>query len=174
MSTVALVLGALALAGVVFLAFGYAASLKLIRELQDSVEDAALAQLPPQVDAFARDRYSFVLVTEEGCLACVERIADLLDHVQGDESRELDYIVLQAGAGGRPEGLLPAIEFVADSKLVSNLSVGAVPLGLVFDRSGTEVGRSVLGDSQSFERIVAWAAERHGRSLTTTHPAGRG
>ena len=174
MTILALVLSALALAGVVFLAFGYAASLKLIRELQDSLEDAALARPPAQIDAFARDRWSFVLVTEEGCLACVERTADLVRHVQDDEARELDYIVLQAGRGARPEELTPAVEFVADPELVSQLAVGVVPLGLVFDCSGTEVARTVLGDRQSFDRIVAWAAAQHGRSMTDSQLAGRG
>lgn len=173
MTTLALVLSALALAGVVFLAFGYAASLKLIRELQDSMEDAALAHPPPQIDAFAGDRWSFVLVTEEGCVACVERTADLVRHVQDDEATELGYIVLQASAAGRPEELAPGIELVTDSDLVSQLAVGIVPLGLVFDRSGTEVARSVLGDRQSLDRIVAWAAAQHGRSMTKAQLAGR-
>jgi hypothetical protein len=174
MTTLALVLGALSLAGVVFLAFGYAASLKLIRELEDKLEHAALSQPPAQVDAFARAHSSFVLVTEEGCVACEQRIADLARHVAGSAETGLGYIVLQAGAGRRPVELPAEVEFLTDSAIVSRLAVGIVPLGLVFDRSGTEVARSVLGDQESFERIVAWAAERHGRALTTSQLAGGG
>ncbi len=175
MIRVSLVLGALSLAGVVFLAFGYAASLKLIRELQDKLHDAAVAAVPRRLDRFAKDRHSFVLVSEEGCLACKDRIADLARHIQANpQASTLSYTIVQAGNGARPAVLPEAIEFATDSELVAALAVSVMPLGVVFDGSGAEVARSVLGDRQSLERMVTWAANRQEKSLTTPQPVGRG
>ena len=175
MSTVALVLAGLSLAGVVFLALGYAASLKLIRELEDKLHAFALSEAPRQIDKFACDSVSFVLATEDGCLACTARLDDLARYAGGaGGSGHPRFVVVQAGSGKRPAALPPSVEFLADAGLVARMGVGIVPLGVVFDRSGTEVARSVLGDTQSFERLVAWATEHPQRSLTQPQLAGRG
>lgn len=175
MSTVALVLAGLSLAGVVFLAFGYAASLRLIRELEDKLHAFALGDAPRHIDTFACDRVSFVLVSEEGCLACTARLDDLARYAGvGSERDELRFAVIQAGNGTRPAVLPPSVEFLADAGLVARLGVGIVPLGVVFDRSGTEIARSVLGDTESLERLVAWATEHPQRSVTQPQLAGRG
>lgn len=175
MITVALVLGALSLAGVVYLAFGYAASLKLIRELQDKLHDAAVAAAPRRLDRFAKDKHSFVLVSEEGCLACMDRITDLVRHIRANpRAATLSYTIVQADNGARPEVLPKAIEFATDPELAGALAVSVMPLGVVFDGSGAEVARSVLGDRQSLERMVTWAANRQEKSLTTPQTEDRG
>ena len=174
MSTVTLVMAGLSLGGVVFLAFCYAASLKLIRELEDKVHAFALGDAPRQIDQFACDRVSFVLVSEEGCLACTARLDDLARYA-GDtgESEQPRFVVVQAN-GARPAQLPGSVDFLADAGLVARLGVGVVPLGVVFDRSGTEIARSVLGDTQALERLVAWATEHSQRVVTQPQLAGRG
>jgi hypothetical protein len=174
MTTIALVVAGLSLAGVVFLAFAYAASLKLIRELEDKLHAFALGDAPRQIDRFASDGVSFVVVGEEGCLACTERLGDLARYVAADGSAQLRFLVVQAGNGARPAVLPESVEFLADAGLVARLGIGVVPLGLVFDRSGTELARSVLGDAQAFERLAAWATEHSRRSVTEPQLAGRG
>lgn len=158
MTTAALVLAAVSFVAVVFLAFGYAGLLALVRELQDKLHDAATLDAPRHVDRFVGDRRSFVLVTEKGCFSCEERIADLVGYLEDRGSPSmLPVTVLQAAPADRPQTLPPQVEFVNDAALVGQLAVGVVPLGLVFDPSGAEIGRSVLGDRLSFDRMLTWA-----------------
>ena len=161
MTTVALAIAAISLAGVVFLAFGYASLLALVRELQDKLEGAALDGAPRRLDRFAGDRRSFVLVIEPSCVSCKDRVAELVDYARRDPSAaRLSLTVLQA-ADGPPPKELPAdvdITFVNDVGLTGQLAVGIVPLGLVFEADGTEVGRSVLADRTAFDRMITWAS----------------
>lgn len=172
MTTLALVFGVVSFVAVVFLAFGYVGLLALVRELQDKLHDAVTLNAPRQIDRFVGDRRSFVLVTEKGCLSCEDRIDDLVRYLE-DRGRlpSLSVTVLQAAPAARPPALPPDVEFVNDAALVGRLAVGVVPLGLVFEPSGTESGRSVLGDRLSFERFITWA---EGQDQLQARTVGRG
>lgn len=163
MTTITLVLVIVCVAGLVLLAFGYAALVTLIKELQDRLDEVVPGDRQRRVDRFAGDRPSFVLVIEPTCMSCEERVADLVEYVRRDhEVTPLSIMVLQAASGSRPPALPSDVEidFVSDATLVGELGVGIVPLGLVFEPNGTETGRSVLGDRSSFDRMIAWASTR--------------
>lgn len=175
MTTIALVLALASFAGLVLLAFGYASLLTLVRNLQDGLEASITQDARRPVERFAGDRRSFVLVIEPTCLSCEDRISDLVEYVKGGSDRApLSFAVLQAANGSRPQALPHDVdvEFVSDATLVGRLGVGIVPLGLVFDTSGNEVGRSVLGDRLSFERMIAWASAQDQIDVRTAQVGG--
>lgn len=168
MTTITLVLAAVCVAGLVLLAFGYAALLTLIKELQDRLDEVIPADRQRRVERLAGDRRSFVLVIEPTCVSCEDRIADLVEYVrERHEAAPFSLVVLQAASGSRPLAL-PGdldIDFVSDARLVGELGVGIVPLGLIFEADGAETGRSVLGDRSSFDRMIAWASAQDQRDV---------
>lgn len=158
MTTIALVVALVALVGVAFLALAYSALVAIVRDVQDKLEGTTSSAPARRVDRFDGAGRSFVLVIEPNCLSCHERVGELAAYRRArPDASNLALTVLQAAPGSRPEGLPPDVDFLVDPELVGRLAVNVVPVGLVFDEVGTEIGRSVLGDPLSFERLITWA-----------------
>ena len=158
MITVAIVLGLLAVAGVILLSFGYSALLRLVRELQDAV-GANLTASARHMTEFQGMGISIVLVTDRHCLSCVARTTEFFDLARRRREGALSFTLATAGAAEPPPQLPDNVRFIADPATVGQLGVGISPSGIVFDRRGTELARSVLANQAALEKLVAWAAE---------------
>lgn len=125
---VAVALSGLALAGVVFVAFGSAAMVKLIRELEERLNETGTG-VDRRVEAFAGRGYTFVLVGQQGCLACADRSGDLAQLVTsgGHRPADLAFTFVQADGDRCPVELPAEIRFARDAVLVGQLGVGIFP-----------------------------------------------
>lgn len=164
---ISLALAVLAMAGVVFLTFGYSASLKLIRELEEKVNNPDGASKRRRLGYFAGPNFTFALIGQAGCSACVDRSSDLarLVALGTGVPVNLSFTILQAEGENSAVKLPAEVTFQKDPALVGRLDVGIFPTGLVFDPEGNEVARSVLGDRISIEKLFNWAC----KTATSAH-----
>lgn len=163
MTLLALAVALLALAGVVVLAFGYSALLRVIDELQRAVAAGGGPTARP-VPAFAGGRTSVVLVVDGGCRSCEDRLVELADHVASGATGTLEVHVLGVFDD---TGLPESVRRHGDAGLTGSLAVTTRPSGLVFDTDGRELRRSVLGDATSWLALITWALEQDARHDTT-------
>lgn len=170
MNTVALLLSVTALVAVVVLAFGYSALLRMVTELQNS---SATRSLRPAatIEQFSGKRISLVLVVDQACNTCTERLEEfgaLVKHIQDDR---LDLHLV--GPGTQINALPGSVSHHTDPAFMGSLGVGILPAGLVYDEHGREIRRSVLGDRQSLLTLFEWARAQATQTSNTEHLASR-
>jgi hypothetical protein len=149
-------LAVLAFLGVVLLLFGCSALLHQVRELREAVLAGAAGGLGastlPQF-ANPRGHTTQLLVVDEHCLDCRERVAGLA----GLGGLAADVVVV--GNAGSVAGwpAAPGIRVETDPVLWNSLAVSATPTLVTVDPAGVVLRRQVVGSDQ--ELATALAAE---------------
>lgn len=156
MTALALALAGAALIGVVILAFGYSALLRIIDELQRAISTGGGIARDP-VPALAGGRVSVAIVVDSGCRSCADRLDELAKRLGSEPSDLIDFHVIGAFDGA---DIPTRVRAHRDPALTGTLAVTVRPCGLVFDGEGRELRRSVLGDPRALEDLIVWAEEQ--------------
>jgi hypothetical protein len=151
-------LAVLAFLGVVLLLFGCSALLHQVRELRGAVLTGGATSLGASVlPQFAnqRGRVTALLVVDEHCRDCRERVAGLAG-LAGSAGLADVVVVGNSGAvAGWPTA--PGVRVETDPALWNSLAVSATPTLVTLDPTGGVLRRQVVGSDE--ELAAALAAE---------------
>jgi hypothetical protein len=152
-------LALLSFLGVVILMLGGAAMLRSIKDLQQAVLRPPVASSSARIALPGHDP-RLVLVVDDDCTGCIERVADLNRLLTGDAAFKGFRVLLLASrpaVAGWPTA--PGLTALIDPGLVGSLAVVATPTSILFDGSGRELSRRAIGSEDELREVLHQAGQ---------------
>jgi hypothetical protein len=147
MARVALGLAVLSAGGVVLLLLAYAELRRRILAVESYLTGVAR---PPADLGGLRSllipgvRSLFVLVTDDRCISCHDRVRELELLVTNEQETSARTVAI-VKSSGRFDRTVAGIRYLVDANLIASLRPSATPQVIEFDDSGKEVRRRVVG-----------------------------